>query len=130
MSAPRMILLRLALRAAERGDSDACAEALRGVIAMQDAPAPAGELRAVSRARFAEMIGVTPEHVAHLIARGEIPTEALLGHGRGQRIILAAAVAALQPPSPKAATEGDDAIDEGAAYVRRKAALRVVRGQR
>jgi hypothetical protein len=125
-----MILLKLALRAAERGDAEAAAEALRGVIAMQEEQPAAMELRAVSRSKFAEMIGATPEHIGHLIKRREIPPEAVLGHGRGQRVIVAAALAALQsrPKAPSTTATADPIEAEGAAYVRRRGGLRVLRG--
>lgn len=125
MSAPKMILLKLALRAAERGDSEAAAESLRGVIAMAKEQAPPGELRAVGKTELARMLGCSPEHIGHLIKRGEIPAEAVLGHGRGERILVDVAIAALQRKRVEA---GDDLADEGAAYVRRRGALRVVRG--
>lgn len=131
---PRALLLKLALRACERGDTEAAAEALRGVLGMVESePAPRGELRAVSRSHFAAMLGATPEHVGHLIKRGEIPADALLGKGRGLRIVVDAALAALKhgKPAPTQSAEpttGDAVEDEGAQYVRRRSALRVVRG--
>lgn len=128
MSEAQRLLLKLALRAAERGDPEGAAEALRGVLAMSSETRPegAGELRAVRRSEFAAMVRCTPEHVAHLIKRGEIPPEAVLGTGRGQRIIVAAAVAALQQRKPAKTAESIE--EEGAAYVKRRAGLRVVKG--
>ena len=65
MSAPRTILLKLALRAAERGDAEGAAEALRGVIAMHDDErVPAGELRAVGKTELARMLACSP--VSHV----------------------------------------------------------------
>ena len=127
---PKLVLLKLALRAAERGDAEGAAEALRGVLAMgDDAPRAEGELRAISMGELAEMLGCTPEHISHLVKRGEIPPEAVLGRGRGTRIIVNAALEALRR-QPQAKKAGDSIEAEGAEYVRRRSTLRVVRGSR
>jgi hypothetical protein len=125
VSAPKKLMMKLALRLAESGDADGCAEALRGLIGMSDDERAHSELRAVTKKDFARMLSVTPEHVSALVKRGEIPSSATVGHGRGLRIIVDLAVAALQQrPAPK--PEASDAESEGAAYVRARSSLRVV----
>src|SRR5215468_5997473 len=95
---PARLLVKLALRACERGDAEAAAEALRGVLALPEsdrAPTPASR-RAVTFAKFASMVGYSTRHIRTLITRGVIPSDAILGAGRAQRILVERAIEALR----------------------------------
>ena len=111
-------------------DAVSAAEALRAALALPDTAQPVAastEVRAVTRTAFAKMISATPEHVTHLIRRGRIPTNAIVGEGRGLRILVGAALAALKP-TPLTDTPQDPSGDEieraGAEYIRRRRKLR------
>jgi hypothetical protein len=91
---PARLLLKLALRACERGDTEAAAEALRGVLALpasERAPTPASR-RAVTLAKFALMLGYSTRHIRGLLARGVVPSDAVIGAGRAKRILVERAV--------------------------------------
>lgn len=60
----------------------------------QDIPASASET--VSKAEFAELIGVSPGRVSQHIAAGKISGDALVGSGRSSRIRYEIAVAQLR----------------------------------
>jgi hypothetical protein len=64
--------------------------------------------------------------VHHLIKRGEIPAEAVIGGGRGQRILIEQALEALRAAGSAAPLVLDDIEREGAEYIRRRGRLRVV----
>jgi hypothetical protein len=126
MSAARVVLLKMALRAAERGDAEGAAEALRGVLAMgSDAEATSATTTAdaVTVPAFARVAGYSGKHVRTLLRRGDIPAEAVIGRGRATRIRVDLALAALRPG-------GVDAIARDAEdYAAGRARLRVVRRQ-
>ena len=109
---------------------EGAAQALRGVIAIPEEARPATEPRAVTKAAFAAIDSCTREHVAHLMKRGEIPSDAVLGSGRGQRVIVDAAIAALRRKPTSDSPHADCIEAAGAAYVRRRRQLRIVRGSR
>jgi hypothetical protein len=124
---PARLLLKLALRACERGDAEAAAEALRGVLAFpeSDRAATPASRRAVSLAKFAAMVGYSTRHIRTLISRGVIPSDAILRTGRAQRILVERAIDALRV----AERDAPDSLQaEGAAFVRRRSRLRVVPG--
>jgi hypothetical protein len=125
---PARLLLKLALRACERGDPDTAADALRGVLALPDserAPTPASR-RAVTLAKFAGMVGYSVRYVRAKIRLGVIPADALIGSGRATRILVERAIEALRAGESRAAPDSVQA--EGAAFVRRRSRLRVVQG--
>ena len=82
---PRDVLMRMALRLAERGDADGAAEALRGVLAMRgDDAAP--ERRTDGR----ELRGVrAPDRMQHAPRPHARPARAIacVGVGRGRRVL-------------------------------------------
>jgi hypothetical protein len=126
---PTRLLLKLALRACERGDTEAAAEALRGVLALpksERAPAPPVSQRAVTVAKFASIVGYSTRHVRSLLADCTVPADAVIGSGRARRILVQRALEALRgTQGPKAP---DSVQAEGAAFVRRRGRLRVVQG--
>jgi hypothetical protein len=129
----RVVLLKLALASCERGDAIGAADALRAVLALPDdaqSPAPTSPARAVARGELATILSCTPEHVSHLIARGDIPSIAVLGSGRGLRILVDVALDALRCRPTTHNGSADTIETEGAEYIRRRGALRVVRGSR
>jgi len=125
----KTLLLKLALRACERGDAEAAADALRGVLALPKsdrAPAPPASTRAVSVAKFASIVGYSARHVRTLLADGTVPPETVIGSGRGTRIIVQPALEALRRKKQK---ETPDSVQaEGAAFVKGRGRLRVVQG--
>jgi hypothetical protein len=121
--------VKLALRACERGDTEAAAEALRGVLALpasERAPTPASR-RAVTLAKFALMVGYSTRHVRSLLARGVLPSEVVIGCGRAKRILVERALEALRGSQQHQEAPPDSVQAAGAAFVRR-GRLRVVRG--
>ena len=122
MSTPGEVLLKLALRALERGDVEGAREGLLAVLAIEQAPpipatdAAASAVRAVRAKSFAAMIEASPNHVHALIARGVVKT---IGTGRGLRVLVNESVEAMRVRALP---------EEGATYVRRRAALRIVGG--
>ena len=125
----QLLLIKLALRACERGDTEGAVEALRGVLALDQTPAPARAAsapRAVGVVAFAGQFGYTSKHVHHLIKRGEIPAEAVIGSGRGQGILIEPALEALRAPGSAAPPVVDEIEREGAEYIRRRGRLRVI----
>lgn len=120
---PRDVLMRMALRLAERGDADGAAEALRGVLAMRgdDAAPPSDGPTAESYAAFARRIGCSTRHVRTLDQRGAI---ACVGVGRGRRVLVDESIAMMRGARPAR----DAASDAGAAWARRRGSLRVVSG--
>jgi hypothetical protein len=132
----RVVLLKLALASCERGDAIGAADTLRALIALNDdrpAVAPTtSPARAVTRGELASILSCTPEHVSHLISRGDIPASAVLGSGRGLRILVDVAIEALRRRTTTLNAERptDFIESQGAEYVRRRGALRVVRGTR
>lgn len=133
-----LALLKLALRSCERGDADDAATMLRGALALlpsevSTAPptqtnASSNLARAVSISKLAELLDCTARHVRNLIRRKEIPSDAVIGRGRGTRIVVERALEAL-----RLAKDGqcqqlplDDIAREGAEYARRRAGLRLV----
>lgn len=120
---PALLLIKLALRACERGDTEGAAQALRGAVAIEqdDASPTPPRLRAVTIAEFAKLLGYSAKHVRTLIARGDIPADAVLGRGKGTRLVVDLAVDALRG-SRRAGREPNDEIERaGAEYVRRRA---------
>jgi hypothetical protein len=127
---PTKLLIKLALRACERGDTETAAEALRGVLALpsppsQPAPAPPSR-RAVTLAKFARIVGYSARHLRSLLSRGVVPADAIIGSGRSKRILVERALEALRG---REHAEAPDSVQaEGAAFVRRRARFRVVKG--
>jgi hypothetical protein len=87
---PAKLLIKLALRACERGDTETAAEALRGVLALPPPPservAAPPSRRAVTLAKFARIVGYSARHLRGLLARGVVPADAVIGSGRSKRI--------------------------------------------
>ncbi len=50
----------------------------------------------VSKGRFAEIINVSPGRVSQMISEGKIPPAALVGEGRGAKILVADAIAGIR----------------------------------
>jgi len=126
---PQLLLIKLALRACERGDTEGSVAALRGVLALDPTPAPARGVsapQAVGVIAFARQFGYTPKHVHHLIKRGGIPADAIIGSGRGQRILIEPALEALRAAGSAAPPILGEIEREGAEYVRRRGRLRVI----
>lgn len=123
-----LAILKLALRAAERGDSEGAAEALRGLLTISGTTdeGAAPELRAVTKRTLARALECSPRHVDNLERRGRIPREAVLGEGAGKRFVIAAVFAALGRSARVAVV--DPIVEEGRAHARRKAKLRVLAG--
>jgi hypothetical protein len=125
---PKRLLLKLALRACERGDAEAAAEALKGVLALPEserAHTPPSR-RAVTLAKFASMVGYSTRHVRTLVARGVVPEDAVIGSGRASRILVERALEALRA---RGKVSSPDSVEEaGAAFIRKRGKLRVVQG--
>jgi hypothetical protein len=131
---PARLLIKLALRACERGDLVSAIEALRGVLALprseEGAPPPPSR-RAVTIAKFAQMTGYSTRHVRSLLARGTLPQDVVIGTGRSKRILIERALDAMRIRGPAAhAPVGtpDSVRAAGAEYVKRRGSLRVVKG--
>jgi hypothetical protein len=122
-------LMKLALAACARGDAEAARELLRGALTIEEDPAPAAGAalpRALSLEHFAKVVlDCTPRHVRNLITRGEIPPDAVLGAGRGRRILVEPALEALRA-SKRERRRASAIAREGAEHVRGRARLRVV----
>lgn len=123
----RLTVLKLGLRALERGDTAGAADAFRAVITMtatepESAPGPP-ELRAVRKKKLAALLDVSTRHVDALEKR--FPREAILGSGLGKRYVVSLVFAALGREAPPIL---DAAAEEGRAYVRAKAKLKLVSG--
>lgn len=118
-------LLRLALAACDRGDAVGARPLVAAVLDMAETPNSAPDApHAESYGAFGRRVGKSARTVREMVRDGRIPRESVVGSGRGRRVLVAAALAALR--APEASTSGEDA---GAAYVeRRRARLRVVRG--
>ncbi|HEX4517731.1 MAG TPA: hypothetical protein VH054_29510 [Polyangiaceae bacterium] len=107
----------MALARAERGDANGAATLLRAALELPDEQRVVALPHAESFARFGARIGLSARSVRALVKRFDLPT---LGHGRGKRVIVAEALAALRP----------DANEERAGYVyagRRR--LRIVKSE-
>lgn len=126
MSDVARTLLKLAYRAAERGDTEGARLGLLAVLAMPvtsaDEAAPAPELRAVRKKKLAALLDVSLRHIDKL--ERTLPPEAVLGSGSGKRYVVAIVFAALSR-APSAAV-ADEVADEGRAHARRKARLKLV----
>jgi hypothetical protein len=126
---PTVTLLKLADHALERGDVESAREALGAVLVLaaeeETRPAPTPETSARPRAArvktFAAMIDAKPRYVHGLIGSVPLPT---IGSGRGLRVLVDEALAALRTAETRTPEQ------EGAAYVRRRAALKIVPGSR
>jgi hypothetical protein len=131
---PTPLLLKLALRACERGDSEAAADALRGVLAMEASGAPPAPeaVRAVSLKELARILGYSDRHVRSLRKKGIIPADAVLSSGRGTRILVDRAIQGLRANdrSPRQRdyepVQRDQVETEGVEFVRRRNGLRVM----
>jgi hypothetical protein len=131
---PSSLLLKLALRACERGDFEAAADALRGVLAMEAVGAPPvpEAVRAVSLKQLARILGYSDRHVRSLRTKGIIAADAVLSCGRGTRIFVDRAIQGLRaddcPPRIRdhAPLQRDQVETEGVEFVRRRSGLRVI----
>ena len=125
---PARLLIKLAIRACERGDTEAAIEALRGVLALpksEETPTPPSK-RAVTLAKFAQVVGYSTRHLRALLARGVLPADSIIGAGRAKRILVDRALDALRGRSQAQAP--DSVQNAGAEFVRRRGRLRVVNG--
>lgn len=121
MSALARSLLRCAVEACERGDAGRAGSLVREALDRLDAPEPLPA--AESYADFARRVGKSPRVVRAMVADGRIPSLAVVGSGRGRRVLVREALDALRDPTRSMS----DAERAGAAHVeRRRARLRVV----
>lgn len=115
-----LLLLKLALRACERNDTEGASEALRAALALEPVSAPSSAVpKAVSIAEMAALLDYSPRHVRTLIAQGEIPAEAILSHGRGARVLVEPAIEALRSSRTRSRPPADDVEREGLEHVER-----------
>lgn len=115
------LLIKLALRACERSDTEGASEALRAALALDVAAPPALAVpQAVSIGELADLLDYSPRHVRTLIAEGAIPAEAVLSHGRGTRVLLEPAIEALRSSRGGSQLPVDDVEREGLEHVERR----------
>ena len=118
---PCVLLLKLALRACERNDPEGASEALRAALALEPVAAPSSDAPlAVSIGKLAKRLDYSPRHVRTLIAQGEIPVEAVLGRGRGTRVLVEPTIEALRNSRAGSRPPADDVEREGLEHVERR----------
>jgi excisionase family DNA binding protein len=123
VSDARRVLLKLAIAACERGDA---LGALPLLVAFRDTPdeqrEPSGsDVFAESYVAFGRRLGVSARTIRTWVRDGRIPSSAVIGEGRGRRIVVALALVALRPSVTKTSEEL-----AGADYVARRR-LRLVK---
>lgn len=116
------LLLKLALRACERNDPEGASEALRAALALEPATTASSSVvpKAMSIGALAALLDYSPRHVRTLIADGEIPAEAVLGRGRGTRVLLEPAIEALRTSRAGRRAPADHVEREGLEHVERR----------
>ncbi len=124
MTPPALLLAKLALRAAERGDAEGAAEGLRALVATlaepARSPAPSSSAPvAVDVPAFAKLVGYTTKHVRALADAGKLAT---IGAGRGRRILVAESLDRLRSTARSIEAEAREDIRA------RRRRLRVVPG--
>lgn len=116
-----LLLVMVALRACERNDPEGACEALRAALALETAAQPApGMPQALSVGALAELLDYSARHVHAKIAQGEIPAEAVLGSGRGTRVLVEPAIDALRRSRVGSRPPLDDVEREGVEHVERR----------
>lgn len=122
-----LTMMKLAHRAAERGDAEGARLALVGLLAIaattDTEPGQAPELQAVRKRKLAALLDVSTRHLDTL--EKKFPPEAILSSGSGKRYVVSLVFASLGR-APIAVA--DPVVEEGRAHARRIAKLKLVSG--
>jgi hypothetical protein len=114
--------LRFAIAALDRGDALGARPLVVAVLDLPNASEPCDVAHAETYAAFGRRVGASARTVRQMVRDGRIPSSAVIGQGRGRRVLVADALAGIKNPPPAATTE-----EAGASYIARRRRLRVVR---